>query len=339
MNLLNPQMRALASFSEDEQALFKQSIELLEVFCENGWSKPISNTKIYQSSVYRLKLAEGEWYILKDFQQEYIAQYIGYEDFDFDLYYNGELSLDNYSYSSIYMIKSIRPATQEEINSVQPKFKKGSLVKNTKGVRPCLARLGGSVVDGDTVIFEENVGCDFDYGCLVSMTAEEAEDYTLEEMKAGKKWNGECYDDCLTADGLTLNELLEHDLSEIEYYTSLCDWCHTVVVNKKSILNICNAMKTAKYYRLKPKQNYFDAAIEWKKEGGYVRINGNPVRITKRPIGHVTDGWALSGYIFNDHSEGKPNGCTIFSDKPIIFLNNGKEFNRKATHARFVSIT
>ena len=78
---------------------------------------------------------------------------------------------------------------------------------------------------------------------------------------------------------------------------------------------------------VKPTPDYVDYEIKWEKEGGYININGNPLRVTKRPIGHISDKCVLSCYVMD-------NGMT--SIPPFVFSVDKKEIVKKATHARFV---
>jgi hypothetical protein len=170
-------------------------------------------------------------------------------------------------------------------------------------------------------------------------TPDQIKQLELEEMKHGKKWNGDGYDDGLTADGLTWNELLEHDLSEIENNSSITSneiWNETT--NDKEDFNNECVILNIKHFRLKPQETFVDAPIEW----GDIPLCNQPadksqdIDITNTNIGSVNCGWALQGYLFEGAGQNK------VQDRPILFDGNMKNstpiISSKATHARFVKV-
>lgn len=258
--------------SKEEQEMFEEvGVTGLDMYLE-GWS--FACGKICPSHAYRLNPKVDEWYAtIPSCGGSYtIAQHDGRPVVRSDF-------------------MEFRPATKEEIESVAPSFKHGDVVisdefmwgesdkrghilyrfKNT--IKNSSQHEVGSIILADGKF-------EFDTECGTTdkhhhATPEQIEQLEREEMKHGKKWNGGGYDDFLTADGLTLNELLEHDLSEIEKYhigDEVVDegWGESRHNSKVSFEMIVIKKKNLITYRLKPQVCIIAGCTNSKKEGAFV---------------------------------------------------------------------
>ena len=235
-----------------------------EAFYEGGWvcwGDVPSNLKGCVS--IKLKPKVGEYYTFNKDGQDYTRKLNFYRDpiLNFDNLI-GDVSAKEFN--------SFRPATQEEIDSVNPQFKSGDVIVVDE-FNLCRSGFCGSSVDFTSIHFGVNWATKPE--SFKHATKDQIKQLELEEMKHGKKWNGEGYDDWLTADGLTLNELLEHDLSEIEFENprGKSGWHLTDVPDLEgSILCGVNALER---YRIKPKEIeecMVKGCTNKKNEGGFV---------------------------------------------------------------------
>ncbi|RLC69282.1 MAG: hypothetical protein DRH97_00345 [Chloroflexi bacterium] len=161
--------------------------------------------------------------------------------------------------------------------------------------------------------------------------------FELEEMKAGKKWNGEDYDDWLTADGLTLNELILNDLDKIEYNDTVLGWIKSDMPKKHWLDEDTCAELNPYYYRLKPEPGFVDVEIDW--EGGYACIENSDtdlIKINMYNVGACFSFGNLQGYLFDGAGQNK------VQDKPVLFdgdlKNSTPTIRAKAVSARFVKV-
>jgi len=289
MNILTNKV-PFGLLSEEEKELFVSAKNHnCEWFNHKGeWTKcELGKNTFCKAHVYRLKLKEGEWYVLENDLGEYLIEFVQvHESKDIEasrFYVDG--NNNGAGDFSINEIKSIRPATQEEIESVKPKFKRGDVVVSDEFYYGCSSKkghilyrykggLGECLHKVESIILADGE-FKFDTDCGTSdkrnkATPDQIKQLELEEMKHGKEWNGEGYDNWLTADGLTWNELLEHDLSEIEFEHNQ-GWSKTL--NEKEAMNV----SYIKEYRLKPKETKEQIRIkelEEELEECYDRING-----------------------------------------------------------------
>lgn len=339
MNMLNPEFRALASFSDDEKELFyKVGKENVEYLTANAlWKSDFVDTDWYDGGIYRLKLKEGGWYKIKSIHGH-------------DYYYKCASICDDRLYNEInemYLlysdIESIRPATQEEINSVKPSFKpsfkRGDVLSSKDSeCRIIIFRLESKESHIHMSLSKINKVKEFsfsgsccDNNCLVKRaTPDQIKQLELEEIKHGKKWNGEGYDYWLTADGLTLNELLEHDLSEIEYYEN-CEWRKTYN-NRGQMLDFVIKRDVLNLYRLKPQETFVDVKIRWGVDGGEIvhpLDRSLSFTISDKPIYYTTEGLMLLGYEMS-------NGQIV--NRPVIPNENRTAIKERAVNARFVKV-
>jgi len=333
MNMLNPEFKALCSFTKEEQTVFCRLIhsKQLEIIDINGKWMDSESLSIYQSGIYRLKLKEGDNYYLNcnnySGNHECICEFINGEDV---LRFR---KLDG----SDYVIKikrdgnihDIHIPTQEEIDSVKPEFKRGDVVYNNINTGTTM-RLGCSIILYDGVSFGDNIGSKAKQENFSKATPDQIKQLELEEMKHGKKWNGEGYDDWLTADGLTLDELLEHDIYKIQCSTVNGDgtWQNSNYHDKLELIDTILSQCTIGSYRLKPKETFVDVEIEWP-DGSIAFSEWGNGDVTSSPIGQIWNGWVLSGYVMADG---------YHTDKPIKFQENGTVINEKAHSVRFVKV-
>ena len=114
MNMLNTEMRALVSFTDEEQQEFQRLIGTgkLEFLSATGsWHDRQLDSALAIGGVYRLKLKDGDWYEINTnlVQWRYARQSF------FSKYNNKVCSLEE---AKDY--RKFSPATQAEINSVKP---------------------------------------------------------------------------------------------------------------------------------------------------------------------------------------------------------------------------
>lgn len=251
---------------------------------------------------------------------------------------------------SISLINSIEELTPQEIQAVKPCFKRGDVVVSDEfsygggGKKGFIIYRFSREVNGGLHKVESMIRADglfvFDESCGTcdkrnQATPDQIKQLELEEMKHGKKWNGDGYDDWLTEDGLTWLELMEHDFELMEYKFNEGSWSD--VIDSVTESDLGNIQKL----RLKPKESFVDVEICWKTVGHSFAPFCIPPwekseeNISVSPIGQVCNGWSLSGYIHDDQGD---NDCTFFSDKSIMFNDNGRKLICKAHHARFVRV-
>jgi len=257
-----------------------------------------------------------------------------------------ELLTDRAIFVNISKLETIENLTQEEINSIKPKFKRGDVVVSDEFYHGCSSKkghilyrykggLGECLHKVESIIIADGeFKFDTDCGTIDKhnkATPAQIKQLELEEMKHGKKWNGDGYDDWLTYDGLTLNEMLKHDLSEIEYFCGDI-WARTINNSEiMSCLDYSNSpINYIKQYRLKPKdEGFVDVEIDWDQFGLLHPCDKWLAWIDVQNIGINYGGWVLSGYVMEDG---------YHTDKPVKFQENGTVINEKATHARFVKV-
>lgn len=238
-------------------------------------------------------------------------------------------------------ITTISDLTIQEISdwTSRPEFKRGDVV-----LQGAIYRIGFSWISevGDfefcnnsgTIILDND---SIEQIFAIKANSDQIKQLELEEMKNGKKWNGDGYDDWLTSDGLTLNELLEHSVFEIEcenprgnkgwHLTNIPD----VPALKGSLLSGVNNIKR---YRIKPKDTFVDVEIEWSyAQGSILAPNGMRIIINAHSIGQSFSDWFLSGYILKPISNNE-----MFVGYPIKFSYDGENIIEKATHARFIKV-
>ena len=284
MNMLTNWL-PLAAMTQEEKELF---VGLSDWYClqsetehkEPVWAVIGSEFCLHRQSsniIPRLKLKEGEWYTFqfrddKDNQTAELSEIRGSE-----VFFKGEPLDFGYSKKGLTLL---RPATQEEIDRVKPKFKRGDVVEQI-----ALYRIGFCWInEGGDFEFCDSGSRMLDRDSLEQRTATKAtpdqiKQLELEEMKHGKKWNGEGYDEFLTYDGLTLNELLEHDLSEIDIRSIGGQWSVTHGNTKEDLIEfaVADYENEIKTLRLKPKETKEQIRIkelEEELEECYDRING-----------------------------------------------------------------
>ena len=241
-------------------------------------------------------------------------------------------------------ITLFRPATQEEIDSVKPQFKRGDVVGYCDDIKT-YGRLG----DFKNNIFSglSRFDCfgsfNFDVHSWISKedvilpTPDQIKQLELEEMKHGKKWNGEGYDDWLTDDGLTINEIVKHGIESIQF--NFCDdendWSQTTHSSIESIIE--DLLFHVEGYRLKPKETFVDCKITWKSTEANVTppfSKNDRYDLSDFKIGVPRGGWVLSGYVYkSDIEDDKGNDF-----HPMRFYISGRKVQEKATHARFVKV-
>ena len=95
----------------------------------------------------------------------------------------------------------------------------------------------------------------------LSATPDQIKQLEREEMKAGKSWNGEGYDDWLTADGLTINEIIKHGIENIQVGGEEHDteWRRTSHGSLDGVIN--EMLVFVKEYRLKPQESFVDKEV------------------------------------------------------------------------------
>ena len=255
-----------------------------------------------------------------------------------------ELLTDRAIFVNFSKLETIEDVTQEEIDSVKPQFKRGDVVGYCDDIKT-YGRLG----DFKNNIFSglSRFDCfgsfNFDVHSWISKedvilpTPDQIKQLELEEMKHGKKWNGEGYDDWLTADGLTWNELIEHSVGDIEYNSDE-GW---VLTNNTTTSLIrghnSSPIMYIKRYRLKPKETFVDCRITWKPTEANVTppfSKNDGYDLSDFKIGVPRGGWVLSGYVYkSDIEDEKGNDF-----HPMRFYNSGRKVQEKATHARFVKV-
>ena len=320
--------------SEEVQCLYN-SVGRENCLHWNGvWSKCGMGT--FTSSVaYRLKLKEGEWYYIKHVVSgfEYYIQFDKMETeahLKFKQCYDietgkldpaNEANTDHFDLSQEY--SDFRPATTAEIQAVQPEFKKGDVVVD--GLDGLLSRKDCSYACHGTIVFADHC---FNKNSTKADVKQE-KDYELKELKAGKKWNGDGYYDWLTADGLTLNELLKHDLSEIEWrYTddnntglNWGDYSNSIFNDEtyKKAIEECFLVGENGRIRLKPEETFVDVEIEWKNN------------ISWDFTDDVSDMLLSTFYRVQDEEK-------VWMDGAVDFTHDYKKILNKATHARFVKV-
>ncbi len=257
MNMLTNKV-PFGLLSEEEKELFRNSINSCECYTEAGtWNNWNSAGALIQDVVLRLKLKEGGWYKINT----NLAQWRYDRQSFFDKYNNKFCSLKEAKTYNMF-----QATTKAEIDSVKPTFKRGDCFTVPSNHR--IYRLGGSCYHGGnsdlTIIFDKVAGMSYELKVedvntynYKHATPEQIEQLEREEMKAGKKWNGEGYEDWFTADGLTWNELIEHDVSEIEYKGT--EWKGTIHDSddfKRSV-----GLDEIHNYRLKPKESFVDKEV------------------------------------------------------------------------------
>ena len=254
--------------SDEEQELFRSELLSDLIAFDEKWDPAVKFSRIYNSIAYRLKLKEGKWYYSDDCTKNpQIRQYLG------------ECSFGSYS-------KIFRPATQEELDSVKPKFKRGDVVGYCDNTN-VFGRLGDPTKEG---VFHGlsrvNSLSQFDFKVnrwiaeydIIKATPDQIKQLKFEEMKNGKKWNGDGYDDYLI-DGKTLNELTESDFENIEYNNHHEEW---LPIQHSDLTEFIHHMTTIKdvdilVYRIKPQETQEQIRIkelEQELEDCYDRING-----------------------------------------------------------------
>ncbi len=236
----------------------------------------------------------------------------------------------------------------QEIQAVLPEFKKGDVVvyfDDNYGEKGIIARLGDDGFFNYSSLSKINFADEFQFGgtfgdkakFLHEPSLNEIKQLELEEMRNGRKWNGDGYDDWLTADGLTWNELLEHDENDIERsYSGHWTSCRTTKEQLNDEARVCYGLSRINLYRLKPEESFVNVAIEWKLGLGSTPMcrmpnNKGSLQITSAPVGKTVDGWVLSGY--------KHEGSTVhIQDIPVLFNEDRTKIVSKATHAIFVKV-
>jgi hypothetical protein len=305
--------------SNEEQKLFsearKKNLELYDG--SYGWSDASIETSslLLCKSVYRLKINLEDKVVVNDVIYTIIGDNERIKDYHVTI--SHLLSLGDHN--------EVRALTKEEINSVKPHFKRGDVVQVSLEEGLCICRIGFSFLSeyGD-IIFNSVCGLQFIDGssrCDISNDTR-IKQLVLEEMKHGKKWNGVGYDECLTADGLTWNELVKHDVSDIEFLS-----------NEKWI-NACielsdDELVTIKTFRLKPKETFVDVEIDYG-NSGEARVehpDGEFWSLNLISLRIPVNGFFINKYIFSDSSE-----CIY----PVKTKDD--KFVMKATHARFVKV-
>jgi hypothetical protein len=313
----------------------------------------------------RLKLIKDEWYTFILANNKYSGEVSEIRETSFDIKIHhtnvltgggkGECSHPWFiqDYPIEHSFKSFKPMTQEEIQAVKPQFKRGGVVViNLDDGKYMTARLRNpesfnetrngievySIV-GTTGEFTDwdNSGFGFWEGDTVShATIDQIKQHELDEMKNGKQWNGDAYDDCLTADGLTLNELLEHDLSEIEYQAHLDsikrEW-FVVNSSKEELLEFALEDNDINRLRLKSKENFVDVEIEWVGAKGYIKLNDSKYVVNNawNKCCFVSELGVLSGYRHEGYSSNVLDDIMVFNGVKTKIVS-------KATHAIFIKV-
>ena len=161
----------------------------------------------------------------------------------------------------------------DEIKPLEPQFKKGDVILCKSGFKTRLHSSDNynkwssySSLWNDGELTFDNTSrhntCET-HRIESKLKGSELEDYEREEKLNGKIWNSETeeYDDFLTYDGVTLKELLEHDLSEIEWwFDGSKNWdCikNTGFKTKEDVIKAIVLKKhSIKKLRLKPQPKY-----------------------------------------------------------------------------------
>jgi len=318
MNMLTNKV-PFGLLSENEKELFRNSICSCEYYTEAGtWNNWNSAGALTQDVVLRLKLNEGEWYKYGSTVVQCLTKDVGQ-----GLYFtDGTIHIRTFA---IDYTLQFRPATQAEIDSVKPQFKRGDVVASGETYSimrfeqyckqpEMFSRLSRLDSTCNEFVFDN------DHGYLIELfelaTPDQIKQLEREEMKHGKSWNGEGYDDWLTADGLTINEIIKHGIENIQVGGEKHDteWRRTSHTYLDSVIN--EMLVFVKDYRLKPQESFVDVEIEsWNKFG--------------EPMFKMKEGFVLSGYVM----EGG-----YHTNKPTKFQENGTVINERAVSARFVSL-
>lgn len=338
MNMLTNRV-PFGLLTPEEQELFEQAgIENCEVYVlmdspdEYRWTDDLKNIKCFEdfkALAFRLKPKEGEYYTSR------------VHGFDKGTHKIDKAGIENATKLGD-SIDLFRLSTQEEIDRVKPKFKYGDIISDSKddcyicrveNIDEATVNALSRIYDGSKFGFDINAATPVK--CMSHATKDQVKQLEIEEMKAGKKWNGDGYDDWLTADGLTWNELIEHDLSEIEYF-SLGEYNKTS--SGKGDFGLALGIDRISRYRVKPKEpeeTYKDVDIMWNAmRAGIKHPNGEIMDLVDVPLNIPIDGYFLYGYY---DKKGEP--ADALPHHQLLSCGLGDEgIFRKATHARFVKM-
>lgn len=296
---------------------------------------------------HRLKLKEGEWYTLDYCGNIYTMECI-FDDtdlIDFAFAIQDDRADELGSDEPLDACDSFRPALPQEIELIQPKFKKGDVVvsdefeydlNDKKGY--ILYRFKNECIedeDGDKSHDAESLisaSGAFEFNADVGAndnphkaTNDQTKQLELEEMKHGKIWNGEGYDDYLIC-GMTINEFLEGDY-ELEYASMGGNYEPITESKHKVAENLLNKLGGINLYRLKPKDAFVDVKLMWNDERiGLKHPNGDMMDLVDVPVRIPIDGHYIE-YFHGFDKEPEPHNLY-----PI--MTDGS----KATHARFCKV-
>lgn len=329
MNMLNTQMRAYQSYDTDGRNAIAGIVRSgqAERLNRNGDWDSVASGYIGKNEVYRLKLKEGDNVVINEVVYEIVSD-------------RKSTSKNGYPTTMAHLLtlgdhNEVRTLTPEEIQAVQPEFNRGDVISFEHSNGCGLMRMVNDedgymgyfsiLIYGNKIIFN-SFGASFK--SHKHATPDQIKQLEREEMKHGKKWTGDGYDDWLTADGLTWNELIEHDVEGIEFY---CNNRWVASMNDKSMMTSYHSqapITEINKYRLKPEESFVDMEIDWSGNEPQVKhpndthwlLNGLSLRVP------MSD-YFINRYVFADGS------TCIYPVK----TNEDKCFD-KAVKARFVKV-